>query len=320
MDFESKEWEIEGVNGRVLLDGNYNVLFANDNQIVFVDNEKGEILDVENCTLINVEETTEGNLSQKLLCYKNSQKLNGKRVKDVGYLDLHLDEFKLIKEKIEFHEILPTKNGFIIRRQNNLYGYDSELKNLLWELPSELLSKYANDLEDIISPKIKTILGIYKNLLWIHISGLQLIGIDIEAGKVKHYIKDVLLGGESFGNNFLDKENGLIKIFAKNEYKEFDLHHLTTTKECKINLEEEFMVRTSTFYNTDSNLYFSAYYGESFPNVFGVFNTEECKIVCLEHMNSNGTGNALFSSPLANDKFIVLRDNKNILHVFCKKS
>jgi len=109
MDFESKEWEIEGVNGRVLLDGNYNVLFANDNQIVFVDNEKGEILDVENCTLINVEETTEGNLSQKLLCYKNSQKLNGKRVKDVGYLDLQLDEFKLIKEKIEFNEILPTK-------------------------------------------------------------------------------------------------------------------------------------------------------------------------------------------------------------------
>ena len=50
----------------------------------------------------------------------------------------------------------------------------------------------------------------------------------------------------------------------KFHYREFDLHHLVTTKKCKINLEREFIVRASTFIKTDSNSLW-------LTNVFGVF-------------------------------------------------
>ena len=319
IDFKVKAWEIEGLNGKVYIDGDYVVLFANDRSIAFVDHDRGEILDIEDCSLIEAKETTEGVLFHKILVYKNSQRIDGKRVRDVGYLNLKEDEFQIIKEKFEFNNIISTTNGFIVKRKHDFIRFDSMLENENWKFSMSKLEKHQNHWGDYLLSKVKNILGIYKNVLWVHVSGLRLIGIDVESGEMIHNIKGVLLGGEDNGNNMLDKESGILRIFAQNIYREYDLHHLTIIKDYKIDLEKELVIRDATFYNDDKYVYFSAYYDEAFPNTIGVFDSEVCQIVCMDIMESNDSSNAFFNAPLANDDFVVIRDNNNTLLVYSKE-
>ncbi|MFK7749081.1 MAG: hypothetical protein AB8B65_11865 [Kordia sp.] len=311
-DFKNKIWEIGGVSGKALMDGFYCVVFANENEIAFVDRMTGEVIDIENYSLIQADETRDGELSSRLLCFRTVEKIDDLELKDVGFLNLKEDYFEIIKEKFAFETIVAHGENFIVKQKDKIIYFDSKLSDeiccfSLTELPLVIKSKNA----------LVEILGIYSNTLWLHFKGLQLIGLDLNKSEIKFNSCDVLLGGETFGNNFLDKENGLIKILANNIYREFDLHHLIITKNTEI--KQDFYISNSTHIIGDDNLYFTARLEKGFTNIFGVFDTVKCEILIYKKVDFTIATNSIYSSLYASKSCIAVLDKENSLYIYLKE-
>jgi hypothetical protein len=106
---------------------------------------------------------------------------------------------------------------------------------------------------------------VYDNLLWVNIGGWRLIALDIITGELIHQMDPlpVLLGMErkershvSISRMHLDKENGLLKIFAHRYYIEFNLNSLKAT-----------LKRTSALYGSKVGAYHQVHFiNRNLPN------------------------------------------------------
>jgi len=161
---------------------------------------------------------------------------------------------------------------------------------------------------------VQYIIGVYNNILWVHIGGFRLVGIDVETGKQAHYIENVVKGGEQ--NNFLDTQNGVLKTLSFDYYAEFDLQTLQFRKQTIIESEENIKIRASNFYEGDKHLYFCGYRNNKFdkPNTFGIFDTEKASVVWYDKTKDDL---GYFYNPLqANDKLLAILDDKHNLLIY----
>ncbi|NDV79486.1 hypothetical protein [Dysgonomonas sp. 511] len=178
------------------------------------------------------------------------------------------------------------------------------------------------------------VMGIYKNILWIHMGDFRIIGLDIDTGKMVHHIEDlrILLGlgqEEKYYFNFspfdkyslhLDTQKGLLKGFAHRFYIDIDLNTLTgkVKKDFGEITKESWRIKNSLFYQEAPNLlYFSGSYKSiDNPNAFGIFDTQKAEIVWYE--TSKEEDQFFFNPPQANDKLLAILDSKQNLLIYEK--
>ena len=161
---------------------------------------------------------------------------------------------------------------------------------------------------------IKQIVGVYNNILWVHVGGFRLIGIAIDTGKLVHEFKDVLKGGDN--NNFLDIENGVLKTLSYDYYSEFDLQTFAFRKKITINGQADIKIRASSFYEKDKCLYFCGYHNNQFdkPNAFGIFDTEKAEIVWYD--TTKDDLGYFYNPPQANNKLLAVLDDRHNLLIY----
>lgn len=181
---------------------------------------------------------------------------------------------------------------------------------ILWEFSVENFPNYLNGAFSEEEANIKKIIGVYHDILWIHVGGFILVGIEIETGKMVHKINNVLGDSE---NNFLDIGNGLLKTLSYNYYAEFDLQTLQFKKQTIVESDANITIGANSFYEGEPCLYFCGYYNNSYiPNVLGIFDSLKTEIVWHDTIKES-LGN-LYSPPQVNDKWlIILDDEKNLL-------
>jgi hypothetical protein len=175
------------------------------------------------------------------------------------------------------------------------------------------------------------VIGLYNNLLWIHIGRFHLVGIDIKTGSMQCHIedmRDLLHLSEEDSRYFefspfdkyaihLDSENGLLKAFAHRYYIEINLNTLTgcVKKDFGKKTGESWRITNSLFYQERPNLlYFSGHYKSDGPNAYGIFDTEKSEII-WSALSNEDTG-SFYTPPQANDRLLAVLDDKQNLFVY----
>jgi hypothetical protein len=196
----------------------------------------------------------------------------------------------------------------------NISQFDEKSGAKTWQFSIQDFPPYINGFFREQEADIKQIIGVYNNLLWIHVGGFRLVGIDINTGKMIHLIKDVLKGEN--GNNFLDIKNGTLKTLSYDYYAKFDLQTLQFRKQTTVEGEADIKVRASSFYEGDKCLYFCGYHDNKFdkPNAFGIFDTEKAEIIWYD-ITKDDLG-YFYNPPQANDKLLAILDDKHNLLVY----
>ena len=209
---------------------------------------------------------------------------------------------------------------YVINPNIYIYIYQKEISwidlnnSIIWQFSISDFPNYISGFGREEKADIKHIIGVYNTILWVHIGGFRLIGIDIETGKQVHYIEDVVKGDEQ--NNFLDVTNGILKTLSFDYYAEFDLRTLVFRKQTTIKHKENIKIRASNFYEGDRYLYFCGYHNNKFdkPNTFGIFDTEKAKIVWYD--TTKDDLGYFYNPPQANDKLLAVLDDKHNLLVY----
>lgn len=181
-----------------------------------------------------------------------------------------------------------------------------------WQYNLTKLPSYLDTFHNEKPADVQQILGIYNEMLWVHVGGDRLIGLDIDTGKLLHNFENVLLGEE--GNAFMDTKNGIIKSLWLHQYIEFDLKTFKTIKTVTdIGESKQISIRRSNFYLDDTNLYFCGYHNKAdFPNCFGVLDTSNCEITFLEISKDTH----YFNPPQANRELLAILDDDKTLSVY----
>ena len=194
-----------------------------------------------------------------------------------------------------------------------IFCIETQTGNLLWQFSLSLFPPYKDIWGKEQPVKVKQILGIYDDILWVHLAGFRLIGIDVGSGALRHNFEKILKG-ES-GNNFLDEQTGKIKILSYDYYGEFDLETLSLIREETVECDADVKIRSSNFINGDKNLYFCGYYNQAHhPNAFGIFDTEKAEIIWYE-TTKDDLGYFYFP-PQANEKLLAILDDKQNLLIY----
>ncbi len=216
-------------------------------------------------------------------------------------------------------------DDFIIRKNSDKISVTNLQTFKLWKFPISDFPDYG------IPPHrkkadIKQIIGIYNNLLWVHIGAFHLIGLDVETGKLIHHIKDIptFLGLDKLGKRdfsattiHLNKESGVLKILSGRYYSEINLTDLEgkIKKDFGESWQDSWRIRSCT-YNPEEpdRLFFTAYFKDTWPNGYGIFDTEKAEIIWSE-LSSEGQG-AFFNPPQANKDLFAILDNHNTLRIY----
>lgn len=182
---------------------------------------------------------------------------------------------------------------------------------------------------------IKQIIGIYNNLLWIHIGGFRLIAINIDTGEMIHHTEDmrVLLGLDKDDFSYfdlspfskyaihLDEAQGLLKAFAHRYYIEIDLNNFSgvVKKDFGADWESTWRIKNSNFYpKMPDLLLFSGFYKDmKKSNAFGIFDTKKAEILWFDVA---GESECFNNPPQANDELLAILDDKQNLLIYNKHS
>ncbi len=280
--------------------------------LMFMFNKEENILNTINLDINEEEKFT------PLQSFKRLDKIIIKFEKDLLNVETGVYDFKLKDAIYPSTNFFPTN---II--DDNLFGisdrkitlFSNTNFEILWNYNLNQLPSYLDAFHNEKPADVQQIFGIYNKILWIHVGGDRLIGLDINTGKLLHNFDNVLLGEE--GNAFLDTENGVIKSLWLHQYVEFDLNAFNISKIIKnIGKSEKLSIHKSTFYIGDSNLYFCGYYNNSdFPSCFGVFDTNSCDITFLEINKTT----CYFNPPQANSELLAILDDDKTLLVYKKE-
>lgn len=205
------------------------------------------------------------------------------------------------------------ENKIYFTRSNDLISFGIEEKAILWQFSLSSLPPYKDIWGKEKPAEVIQILGIYENVLWVHIAGFRLIGLDVKNGELLHNFENVLIGG--YGNNFLDEETGVIKILGNTYYGEFCLSTLSLIREEKIRCSGKIKVREAHLIKGDKNLYFCGYHNESLhPNAFGIFDTEKSEIIWYE--TTKDDLGYFYNPPQASEKLLAILDDKQNLLIY----
>ena len=221
----------------------------------------------------------------------------------------------------------------VINSNIYLYIYQKEMSwinlnnNNFWHFSIADFPSYINGFCREQEADIKQIIGVYNNLLWVHVGGFCLIGIAIETGKLVHQIEDIpsALGltreeGYYFSFNYLhlNEQEGVLKAFANRYYIEIDLNTLqgVVKKDFGENEKKSWRIRKSTYYpNCPDLLFFSGHYQNiSKPNAFGIFDTEKAEIVWYD--TTKDDLGYFYNPPQANNKLLAVLDDRHNLLIY----
>jgi hypothetical protein len=227
------------------------------------------------------------------------------------------------KEDIMRRKILSCKE-LVCYSKTELF-YINYIANIsIWQFSISGFPSYIQGQE----ADIKQIIGVYNNVLWIHVGEFHLIGLDVDNGKIVHHIEDIRTIIKSANNNielgfslklefFLDKEKGLLKALLGNSYIEIDLNTLSGIEKKYFgnDWKNGWHVHSTNFYPEEpSHIFFSGYYqlNAGKPNAFGIFDTEKAEIIWYD--TTKDDLGYFYNPPQANDKLLaILDDKKNLL-------
>jgi hypothetical protein len=236
-----------------------------------------------------------------------------------------------IKDTFRDFQIVDDKYIVLIDKQYiTVFNFFKNIE--IWRFLITHFPNYLNDFYREQEADIKQIIGIYNQILWVHVGGFRLVGIDVKTGKQTHYIEDMAyhLGltkeerrhfdFASYGNSIhLDENAGILKAFAHRYYVEIDLKNLQgkVKKDFGEDWRTSWRIKNSIYYQKYSDLlFFSGYYKnmDKQPNGFGVFDTGKSEILWYDtHKNDGGY---FYTPPQANDKLLAILDDKHNLLVY----
>ena len=251
----------------------------------------------------------------KMICTYNHQYINGFWERNIGLFDV--SKMKTVKETHlkNLNFFFTTSNHYLCKNYKDAtllhrISYDF---NTIWQFSIKDFPNYINGFYREQEADIKQIIGVYNNLLWVHVGGFRLIGIDVETGKLVHHIENVVKDPR---NNFLDTNNGLLKTLSFDYYAEYDLQTLKFKKQVTVQSEKDIKVRESTFYKDDKCMYFCGYHNNNYdkPDTFGIFDTEKAEIIWYD-TRKEGAG-YFYNPPQANDKILAVLDDKQNLLIY----
>lgn len=113
-----------------------------------------------------------------------------------------------------------TEKILILGNKNELYGYNIQPFNPLWQFSLSSLGKfknlYTNEEETI---EVRQFIGVYNNILWLFLNKTGFIGLDITTGILKHHIsKNNVLIGETAVTSYTENDNGRMSFFRSQYY------------------------------------------------------------------------------------------------------
>jgi hypothetical protein len=189
---------------------------------------------------------------------------------------------------------------------------------IVWQHSIQDLPPYTSLYRGVQQPNVEDIFGVYNDVLWIHICGPRLLGIDIYTGERKYFIEDITL--EDSEGSFFDAEHGILRTLGYNYYAEFDLKTLKFIRQVKIQMGVELTIRGSNYYPNDRYMYFCGHYNKStLPNAVGIFDTEKAEIIWF-HVKEDEEG-YFYHPPKSNGKYIVVDDEHHNLRIYeCGKN
>ncbi|MDR0543289.1 MAG: hypothetical protein LBH19_13905 [Dysgonamonadaceae bacterium] len=208
-----------------------------------------------------------------------------------------------------------------------IFCIDINNGDIIWQFSISDFPSYINGFYREQAADIKQIIGVYNNILWVHVGGWNLVGIDINTGKKVHHITDMLdlLGLDKderryfdFETIHLNEKQGILKVFAHRYYFEIDLNILQgeIKKDFGRTWEESWRIKRSTCYQEYPNLlFFSGYYKNvDNPNAFGIFDTEKAEVIW--HDTTKDNLGYFYNPPQANDKLLAVLDDKHNLLIY----
>ncbi|MDR0891520.1 MAG: hypothetical protein LBN24_02800 [Mediterranea sp.] len=243
-------------------------------------------------------------INKKMLILYKRDKLGRKT-----YYIYDYDEHRLLREISRYINYLYNDFTFGYN-ETEIYAYRISTGDIQWQYSIQDYPRYIDNFEER-NADIKQILGVYKDILWVHVGGFQLIGLDIHTGERKHYVEDIWLEDKS--TDFLDTKSGILRSLCYDHYYEFNLNSLQFIKQVKI--DNGLTIRGSNSYPDDKCLYFCGHYNKStLPNAFGIFDTEKAEIVWYDTRKPDG--GYFYNPPQANDKHLAILDDKHNLLIY----
>jgi hypothetical protein len=249
---------------------------------------------------------------------------------DIRYLCLYNADNNYViwtLKKITYFLLTYKDIAFCKQDNTGIIAIDVNTGMELWHFSIADFPPYINGFYREQEADIKQIIGVYNNLLWVHVGGFRLVGIDIETGKLVYQIEDIpsALGltkeeGYHFSFNYLhlNQQEGVLKTFANRYYIEIDLNTLqgVVKKDFGENEKKSWRIRKSTYYQDCPDLlYFSGHYQNmNKPNAFGIFDTEKAEIVWYD--TTKDDLGYFYNPPQANDKLLAVLDDKHNLLVY----
>jgi hypothetical protein len=326
LNFNNNIWENQSLIGKVVFIDDLMLFTPNDNSI-FVNSDTGTIIDTiflhyvnhSNEILLGVK-SIDSNFYSIAFNYKTKMFLWEK--------NLMMSSLNCIRKDYSFLVFLNKSYNFenIINCVNIYSG------NILWQFSLKDFPNYINGFCREQEADIKQIIGVYNNFLWVHVGGFRLIGIDIETGKLVHYIEDMpyalgLTKEERYHFDFspfggysihLDETQGVLKAFAHRYYIEIDLNTLKglVKKDFGEDWKKSWRIKNSVYYHEYPDLLFFSgnYQNINNPNAFGIFDTEKAEIIWYD--TTKDDLGYFYNPPQANDKLLAVLDDKHNLLVY----
>lgn len=282
---------------------------------------------------------------------------------------IHINEFGEIVTEFQFRIINQYNNFFIISRDiNDISLFIPEKNNILWSKnlcisniglinkntffatifddlfniekcifnfslkDNSLIWKFSY--EQLYSSNKKTnstlrFIGIYNNILWLHVEHSRLIALDVKIGELKYQIdllKEFNFKGNAVdqfvcGDIHLDPSIGVLKSLSNRYYWELDLNTLKVLVKNDFGADQtiSWRIKRSRFYEGDKNLYFiGAKNGEGVNRGVGIFDTEKCDVLWYDQPLEEKKFLFFTDAPQANQTQLGVIDSDNTLRIYNK--
>jgi hypothetical protein len=253
--------------------------------------------------------------NNNLICYFANQVVSGEWKYKIGLFDISSMSIVKYSDLSTIDFFYRNENYYLVRKNKEgmIYKIDNDFQ-ISWQFSVKEFPAYLNGFYQEQKADIKQIIGVYNNILWVHVGGFRLAGIDIGTGKMIHYVEDVLKGENR--NNFINQQKGIILTLSYDYYAEFDLQTLQFRTQTTVKNEADIKIRASSFYEGDKYLYFCGYHNNKFdkPAAFGIFDTEKAEIIWYDTTKDNS--GYFYNPPQANNKLLAILDDKHNLLVY----